>query len=458
MKKNIIIAVNSQLVKTVIYNYFDNDNVIAINSLEELLSLEKVENAIFIAENSFLAEVNPGFIITLSEFNKTSKSSVLLITSSNSLRVIYSLTIPNILVSAPDKIINYLPRLICGEIDFAFCKSHNFLKNKLFEKTIKQKFLEVYSINIIDNILDINNYFYELVNMLETAFNIKKIIIEFITDNGTFIFTTINKIFLEPFVSNIQGKKIFYTEQTHNIEENESHYKIPISINGIQKGCMHIIYNEYETDQTFIELNTTLINILRKFYFYLSTTLYRETFKNKCIDVDKIKIIMDKIFKEPIPEFIKIINHKTNTSSFAVNNDLYIISSHTSFYNHSLLTFYTYHLANQKIDFNDIVLKLNIFIHKNLLKFLPIPISLIKVDKNTLTFCATNDMPLIDYSNKDLIFCKNPYFGMYKNLDIDVKSLNIDKSSKYIHLPDYILISEGERKDLISRVLYDNKL
>jgi len=455
MKKNIVVAVNSLLIKTLIKETFINDNIIEISSIDELFRLGNIENAVFIVENAFLYEINPGYLMALSEKNNNLNKSILLITSNPKLITLYSITLPNIIVSSNENIKISFERLEFCSIDFAINNQYNVLNFKTYRYYLYQKFLEVYSNNILDNLLDLNTYFNELIYLFNLIFDIDKLLIEFKTDYGTYIFTTLQKDSLNLIYKSLENYKIFNPENTVELHHEDIHHYFPININGDQKGKFHIFYRQQEVDDTLFELTPALLNILKKFYYFLSTTLYKEAFRNKCVDLDKIKIILNTIFNEPLPDSIKIINTRSHTSSFKKDDSHYIISTHTSLYNHSIITIYFYHLTSSLSDFSEILNHLNIFIHKNLLKFFPTPLSVIKIENDKLLFSATNNMPLVNSESSDLIFCNNSYFGMYKNLDIDFKMLNIKRSLTYIHLPDYLFFSEEERKKILDKVRND---
>ncbi|KAA0258959.1 hypothetical protein FHQ18_03145 [Deferribacter autotrophicus] len=454
-KRNIIVAVNSQLIKKIVFDHYHNENLIVLNSPNDIFNLGTINNAFLILENSFLNEIGTHYLFLLSENNKLSRNNVLLITSNIRTKTILSFTLSNIYIATPEEFISFLQRLDEGTLYFPTKEEliTSAISREEIEKKLIKKFLSIYSEKILDNILDINNYFIELTDLIYTALDIKKLVLHFIIDEQHYIFTTINENEISQLINVPPDTKIFLTDETYKLEKNEQFYSELLNLTGKNIGEIFFIFDRYQDTHILYDSMPIILNILKKFYLNFKNLIYKEQLSKKNVDLNKLITVTNKIFTNKSPKNLSIISEKAHTYSINIDNKIYQISTLTTLYNHMLISLYLYHLINQNKNFDEICLELNNFIHQNLLHFYPTPVSLTLIYNNKLYYCATNDMILIDKLNKKIINCENPYFGIYKDIDFQKIVLYFADNLDYIQVPDYLLIPIQERNVFLERLL-----
>ncbi|MGA1845587.1 hypothetical protein [Deferribacter abyssi] len=454
-RKSIIIAVNSQIIKKFVSELYDSENLIILNSPNDFFNLGTLSNTILILENSFLNEIGIYYLFLLSENKKRNKNNILLITSNSKTKTILSFTLSNIFISTPEQFVSFLQRIEAGILSFPTKEEfiNSAISREEVEKKLINKFLSIYSEKILDNILDINNYFTELTNLINTALNIKKLLLHLIINEQHYIFTTINEEEINKLINTPPDTKLFMTDKTYKLEYNDQIYSEPINITGTNIGEILFIFDRYHDTHILYDSLPVVLNILKKFYLSFKNLIYKELLANKKINLNKLISVSNKIFTNESHTNINVISKKAHTYSLNLDGRFYQISTITTLYNHTLISIYLYHLIHQNKNFDEICYELNNFIHENLLHFYPTPTSLILINNDKLYYCATNDMILIDKENKKIINCENPYFGIYKDIDFQKIVLYFDYNIKYIQIPDFLLIPTKEKKILLEKLL-----
>lgn len=334
---------------------------------------------------------------------------------------------------------------------------------KIFITEKIKTFIMDYSSLVLENIYEPNIWFMEYFELIKLITGFDKIIIKITHDDKHIIFSSINNfreyhILMNEISRDLNDSILITPDNFYQIENEDSFVKYNIESFNEKIGEIIFLFYKSAFSEDFLKsVLKFLLNPIKIFKWYNSY----QYLKNRVESKNNITRIFSNILKNlgknmPMAKHIAIVAEKSTWLSLKAQNDIYYIITTSPAEICSILYIHLNNLLSEgEKEFKDIIYSLNSFIHKNILHLYPMPLGILKVDEDKITFSATEGIIGLYKSatSKKIIETGMQYFGTYDIINPVIKEFSYDDETKIQILPDLFFCTFKEREKIINDFL-----